>query len=403
MTNRALAKLYEVPRTLKKGDQESKETTSSKELEEMYFKTGDEVLAIIMEDRSLGTTINNYLVNWTPKADGRVHTTWSFSPPTGQHTSSKPNLLNVAKHTANGQRFRRLIEAPPGRCFVAGDWKSFHVATKGYCANDASYIRFSQLDPHSIFGSWIVDEFPSISLEWSDSEILAACKEFKKKYKEIRQAQAKPTVLGNQLGLGPVKLQRQNRRSIATVDEAAWLQAKLKQGFRKTTAWDDWIREKAHKQTFLKNEFGRIQWFFDVFTWRFSKRENRWERKHGSDSEKVLAFPVQSVAFGIRDEKLLKLEEMEKNEEHCFLCSVHDELLYMPEIGKREKCMEMLWEVMTSPTPELVNEATGPKGLAVGIEVSTGRNWANKGAEVDGVKVFEDGNEEGMEEVKIAA
>src|ERR1035441_5696413 len=100
----------------------------------------------------------------------------------------------------------------------------------GYCANDKNYIRFSQIDPHSILGSYIDTSIigQSISLKWSDSDILLAASEFKKRCKQhkakdpqhnvdVRQELAKPTVLGNQLELGPKKLQRQNRRFIEWV------------------------------------------------------------------------------------------------------------------------------------------------------------------------------------------
>src|SRR4029077_7630046 len=89
------------------------------------------------------------------KKDGCVHTTWGFSAPSGQINSYAPNVLNLSKWTVNGQIFRRMIAAPEGYSFIEFDKKSFHVATLGYCAEDASYIRFSQLDPHSIFASYI--------------------------------------------------------------------------------------------------------------------------------------------------------------------------------------------------------------------------------------------------------
>ena len=83
MKQKDLAKFYEVPLTLK----DKKETTGKKELEEIFFKTADPIIEKVMEIRSLDTNINNYIPNWLPGQDGRVHTTWGFSAPSGQKDS----------------------------------------------------------------------------------------------------------------------------------------------------------------------------------------------------------------------------------------------------------------------------------------------------------------------------
>ncbi|HXB12693.1 MAG TPA: DNA polymerase, partial [Bacteroidia bacterium] len=176
-----LADDYEVPISLKT----KRETTSKQELEEMFINTNDPVLEKVVRIRSYDTNINNYLPNWKPSKDGRVHTTWGFTAPSGQFDARRPNILNCSKHTEFGNEFRGIIEAPPGRVFVEFDKKSFHVGTLGYCANDKGYIRFSQLDPHSILGSYIAPDIigGSISLKWSDEEIIEASREFKKRSK----------------------------------------------------------------------------------------------------------------------------------------------------------------------------------------------------------------------------
>src|SRR5580698_169496 len=141
MTNKALAKLYEIP------ELKGKKTSGADEIEYLYEKTGDEVFAKILELRRLGTVINNYIPNWEPDKDGRVRTTWGFKASSGQLDSSSPNVLNISKHTKLGQRFRRIIVAPENYSFVEADKKSFHVASLGFLANDSDYLRFASLDP----------------------------------------------------------------------------------------------------------------------------------------------------------------------------------------------------------------------------------------------------------------
>jgi hypothetical protein len=71
----------------------------------------------------------------------------------------------------------------------------------------------------------------------------------------------------------------------------------------------------------------------------------------------------------------LTLEMMEFTEEHNFMVTIHDSLIFMPEISKRDKCIETAVGVMSRGCKQLVNSATGPEGLKVGVDVSAGQNW----------------------------
>lgn len=406
---RELAKLaggYEVPMTLAKTKEgkESRETSGKKELEEIFYETGDNVIEKIMEIRSISTNLNNFIPNWTPDSDGCVHARYGFVAPTGQKNWKSPNIVNASKWTKIGQRFRYLINAPKGHTFLEFDKKSFHVAMMGYQAKSARYIRFSQLDPHTIFTSYIMpkDWGEPVDLSWSDNDIMMRCKEIKKRSKleggkphgiDIRQQCAKPTVLGNQLGLGPIKLQRQNRRFIKTIAEAEGYQETLHDLFPEIDEAKEIWRKRADMQHYLYcKEWGFIQWFYDVYQWRFNPKWGKWEQKNGSDSEKVLGFQVQTWAFGMMDYELMLMEEAGINEEHSYLVSVHDSNILMPEIGKVDKCIEQVTKIMQSPCPIMVNEVTGLGGLAVGVEAQIGMNWMTYDMEK---------NVEGMQEIKI--
>jgi uracil-DNA glycosylase len=375
---------YEIPIHLKT----RRPTTSKQELEEIYFNTGDEVLEQTVRVRSLDTNLNNFLPNWKPKKDGRAHPIYGYTAPTGQINSWKPNSQNCSKHTEYGKRFRAIIEAPPGYCFVEADKKSFHVAMMGYNAKDKDYIRFSQIDPHSTFGSYIDPSIIgcSISLKWSDEEIKLASAEFKTRSKDrvikdpshgidVRQSLAKPTILGNQLELGAKKLQRQNQRYIKTVAEADKFQKMIASLFPKPELYKTQIKEIAFRQRYLINEFARIQYFYDVFAFHYDKKRLKWTRKDGEGAREPIAFRIQSPSFGMIDEELLELDRLGVCNEHNFLVTIHDSLMFMPEIRKRDKCIELVHNVMSRPCKQLVNEATGPEGLVVAVEISVGQNW----------------------------
>lgn len=400
-----LADEYVVPK-----NHEGKETTSKKELEIFLDKTADEVIQQCIEIRSLGTNINNYVPNWKPSSvDNSVHTTFGFSAASGQIDSRRPNVLNVSKHTNIGQLFRRIIECENDYSFHEYDKKSFHVATMGYACNDPSYIRFSQLDPHSIFTSYIMpkDWGQAISLDLTDGEILERskwikkrCAEEKKKHGargiDLRQDQAKPTVLGNQLGLGPRKLFWMNRRSIEDEARAKYLQAVIADLFPKVEEGKKFIRQLAHKQTYLINDFGLIQHFFSVYKYVWSKRKNGgfggWEEREDDEAREAIAFAVQSPAFGMIKDECFRILDRVKNAdmpvmEFPFRLSIHDSLVFKVQNGFRERFHEIAVEEMSKPCEKLVNEATGPEGLKVGVEWEIGRNWQ---------KWNEESNPEGM-------
>lgn len=399
-----LAEYYEVPvvpRVDKKtGERSDKESTGVKVLTELFEVTGDRVLEAALELRSVGTIINNFIPNWKPADDGAVHTTWGFSAASGQLDSRKPNVLNCSKHTDNGQRFRRTIEAPEGYTFVEFDKRSYHVATMGFEANSKQYIRFSQLDPHSIFASWIMpnDWGTPIDMNSSDEEILEQCAYIKKRSGTpgelpVRQI-AKPCVLGNQLGLGYMKLWAQNKKLIESPKKAKELQARLAERFSEVEAAKARIKEAAHNQKFLINDWGYIQWFYEIFKWHYSKRFARWVRGNGTDAEKALAFAVQGDAFGEIKWNLLEAERLGYNEKWNFINSIHDSVIYMPRVSDLEQCIVAIYNLFSRPCGVLVNQATGIKGLQVGVEISVGRNWQKQDYFGKGT------NSEGMREVK---
>lgn len=381
---RELLDLYTIPTV------RGKETTSKDYLEYIKDKTSDPILASVLEVRSLTKMITNDLPNWTPKPDGRVHPFFHFSPPQGQIASRSPNTQNASKHTEVGQEFRGIIRCPPGYTFVEGDFRRFHVHTMAYLAGDKDYLRFAQLDSHSIFCSHVMN-FNPISMKWGNGDIKLAAKETKKRFPVERQGMAKPVVLGNQLGLGRRKLYQQNRKYIASEIKAGELQDIITEMFPRVSKTKDAIRRQAQDQGYLVDPWGRPDYFHDVLHWRWNKVKNMWVDSPGGDSEKVLAHMVQGTAFGMKYEKSLELERIGANEEYNFINDMHDALNFIVEDEKVDRCIETLVRVMGSPCAKLKHEIC-PEGLQVGVDVSLGKNWQ---------KWDNDKNPEGMREIEI--
>ncbi len=378
-----------------------KETTGKDELIPIWEATDDKLIENIIKFRSVKKLITNDIPNWEPDEDGRVHSEIGFKAPTGQLDARKPNIFNASKHATPEaialwggdesevptKQFRRMLKAPPGRCFVEMDKKSFHVGMMGCIADDEEYFRFSQLDPHSIFTSWIVDGFEPIQMRWSNADILEACREVKKRFKDVRQQQAKPAVLGNQLGLGPYKLQRQNRKFIKTVKQAEMLQERIKHRFVKVEKCKERLIDEGYRNGWdgIVNPFGRIQYFFEVYKWVWNWHTNHWEKKHGDDTEALLAYHVQGCSFGMIQDEILDLEEEGLNEKYHFINTIHDSTIFVPYMYERDKCIEEVYEVMTRKNKHL-RPSFAPEGLVIQVEASVGK---------------EGGSLRDMEEVKI--
>lgn len=268
---------------------------------------------------------------------------------------------------------------PNGHVFVEFDYRSFHVAMMGFVAKDPNYIRFSQIDPHSIFTSWIIPGgfVPLVNLDlMDDGEITGYCKKIKKhdEYGILRQKVAKPCVLGNQLGLGPMRFYRQNKPHVRSLAHGRQLQTRLGEGFPLVEKFKQETRDKADRQTYLQNYYGRVQRFFEVYRWSYDKRQGKWKKGFGSESDKTVGFEVQSNAFDMLIEKVLQMGKVGWLDRYLFTNTIHDSLIFLPQRGHLDNCIADVGGLMVAPSVTLVNTAA-PNGLKVGVEWAAGRNW----------------------------
>ena len=381
---------HPVPRDFKKDI----ETTAKVELERLAKRTKDPLYNKSLQYREFEKMKSTYVDGWKPSdvveygmldspvvvGIGRVHTTFTFRPATGQLSSRGPNIQNAPKH--EGQRavpglagaFRRIVEARPGHRIVTFDYKSFHALTLGFEAGDLTYMRMARLDIHSFLTAHM------LKLEGCDNLLARSDDELREYFRWLksdkdrlftRDFKAKRAILGYGFGLGYRKLYDMNQEAFTRQAEAKRTIEMLNHAFPKTAQFRNTIRMRAHRDTFLLTRHGCIRHFFDVYHWDSRYGTNR----PGRDSEKAIAYLPANDAFGHIKDAMLRLEESGWNERANFFNQIHDDLHFeIPDTIFDEAVPAILAE-MVKPSEILVDPVTAPGGLQCAVEVKVGQTW----------------------------
>ncbi len=393
---------HPVPRDFKK----DVETTAKVELERLARKTKDSLYPMVLQYREFEKMKSTYVDGWAPSdiveykmfdvpqvvlagaeptsttvvSIGRVHTTFTFRPATGQLSSRGPNIQNAPKH--EGQRavpglahaFRRIIEAQPGHRIVSFDYKSFHALTLGFEAGDPDYMRLARLDIHSFLAAHI------LKLEGCDNLLARSDDELREYFRWLksdpdrlftRDFKAKRAILGYGFGLGYRKLYDMNQEAFTRQAEAKRTIEMLNRAFPRTAQFRNTIRNRAHRDTFLLTRHGCIRHFFDVYRWDARYGTNR----PGRDSEKAIAYLPANDAFGHIKDAMLRLEDSGWNQRANFFNQIHDDLMFEIPDGVFDEAVPAILAEMVKPSEILIDPVTAPDGLQCAVEVKVGRTW----------------------------
>jgi hypothetical protein len=320
--------------------------------------------------------------------------------------TARPNVQNASKHTSVGKRFRKVVEAPEGEVFVEVDVNAYHAVVMGWLARDWDYMRFANLDPHSIAATWMLDGkgvgVEAISLNWTDAQIRHEAKRYRKTshavgkasdgrdmtFQDFRGKVAKVFVLGNQLGLQPREAWRKNRRYIASIGDAEYYKEIIDRRFHRVYQFKDSITRLAAEQGYLQNVWGRVHPFQDVMGWARERRTQGWKFGPGTQYNEALAFMVQSSAFDHKLELLLRWMWGEVPPGghkfdpafHRFRNDIHDAILMTAREETKEQAAWDLQAALTMRSKVALMDF-GPDeesglGLRVRVGAEWGRNWA---------------------------
>jgi hypothetical protein len=370
------AKGHVTPKSKKEQNEDGseKETTAKKELVRLAHKTGDGFYLKVIEFRELGKVRGTYIEGFKPHADGRVHTTFTFDTGTGQLSSRNPNVQNFIKHGRLAKATRKIVAAPDGYELSEWDFKSYHVLTTGFEAEDASYMRMARLDMHSFIAGCFLNTWKPEVMEESNEALLERFRWLKSDpaRKRIRDKQAKPSILGVGFGMGARRLYQENLEHFPDERTAKRFLELLQHVFPKVFAWQHRIRRLAHEQTYLKSRFGMIRRFYEVFVW--DSRKHDW--KNGDQAEEAVAFLPANHAFGNIREALKSLDRAGLAEKYGLINNVHDSAMFCYPRSMRDEHLAEVHPVLVSPSRVLIHPTLAPTGLVVDVECGIGKDWS---------------------------
>lgn len=318
---------------------------------------------------------------------GRIHGQFKHDPATLRLSMAAPSLHQIPRGSTDLQKLvRSFFVAPDPFIFLARDFAGIEAVLVGFFARAMRYIRLAKIDVHSFFTAHTLYElekkitFADLPQEkWSDEELRAWSKAFKKQWKEHRETNKKLThgrnyketaamaqiILLNELGvLLPVK---DINKVMMFYDELfpeipRWhLTLASEVGGAPPKCEHQGWGYKA-RNCYIQNPFDFANRYYDVVKW--TKTPKGWEWEFGEDVKALVAFLPQSTARFIKTEAAQRIWNKRPDLAAKFRLFIHDEILCEVEPELAEELDAVLKEEMERPVPELVL----PDGTLLNIE-----------------------------------
>ena len=372
------AKQHKRPKSREQDDEgNDKDTTAKKELVRLAHRTGDDFYLRVIEYRELSKMRGTYIEGFKPHADGRVHTTFTFDTGIGQLSSRNPNIQNFPKHGRLAKAVRKMIAAKPGHILTEWDYKSCHVLTLGFLAEDANYIRCARIDMHSIVTGHKLGLWHALTLlrDHDDAYIKAQCKWLKSnpEWKHIRDARMKHAILGIGNGLKARGLYEKHMEDFSSQKEAQSFLDVAEELFPKVFEWHKKVQQQAHDQTWLKTQYGHMRRFYEVFVWNYKKAVYG----HGDQAEEAISYWLSNIAFGYIREHMKLLERAGLNEKYGLCNNVHDSLMFHFPASLLDEHIAEVYPLLIRPSEVLRHPTIAPDGLWIDAECNVGADWSS--------------------------
>jgi hypothetical protein len=405
------SKGHRVPKSKEEDDEgNQKDTTNEKELRRLAVRTGDQFYLKVVEYRGFTKLRSTYIDSFIPGNDGCVHTTFTFAPAIGQLSSRNPNIQNFTKLKPTvvlAKAMRRMVAAKPGHILTEWDFKSCHIITLGFLAEDLNYMRLGRLDMHSFVAGHFLKLWDGAAIfSETDDELRARFKWLKSdpERKRVRDDQAKHGILGIGNGLRAKGLYERYMESFPATPCTSCAGSGKEQGVRglrhcrvcagsghqtgqrtaeavlevaealfpKVFEYQERQRKEAHERQVLHTPFGYSRRFYEVYRWDYKR--SAWG--HGDQAEEAVAYRLANIAFGHIREKLKELGRAGLDQKYGLFNNIHDSFMFhFPETLLEEHVAE-IYPILTTPSTVLRHSTICPDGLVIDVEGAWGKNWS---------------------------
>lgn len=249
----------------------------------------------------------------------------------------------------------------------------------GYEARDRDYVRLAKLGVHDFLNSHILARMGKIphpaDPAWSDADLKAFFADLKARFKPERES-AKRIVHGGNYGMSVYRLVDLYPEFFPEgVKQAQSLQSLYFEVCPGIRRWQDAAIARADKEGYLRNPFGYLHRFWQVYEWE--KKHDTWVSSWGEDAKRALAFGPQSTAAAIIKEAILRIRDAGHADYLRLL--VHDSLLFMLPADSWQDLTRELMHLMSLPNPQLPLDPSWAMGdnLSIGVEAKAGPAWGS--------------------------
>ncbi len=322
-------------------------STRESELEKM--KDTHPIIKDILSYRELQKLLSTYIDNLPARIekDGRLHARFlQTGTTTGRMSSQGPNLQNIPVRTDLGRKIRNAFIASVGFKLVAFDYSQIELRVAAFLSGDEKLIEIfkSGGDVHTAVAAEVFD----VPAEMVDEEM---------------RRRAKVINFGILYGMGVNAL----RQNLGTTRAEA--QTFYDEYFKNFSGLAHYIRE-------VKAEATRVGYTDTFFGRRRSFEGLKSFLPYVRAASERMAFnaPIQGTEADIIKLAMVQVDEFLKNQnlekDAHLLLQVHDELVYEVCVGKVDRVIRGIQNIMES-----VVSLKETKGVPICVDVKSGKSW----------------------------
>ena len=299
------------------------------------------IIDLISQWREVTKLKNTYIDTLPKQVDehSRLHTTFAMTvAQTGRLSSNDPNLQNIPVRTDLGKQIRTAFVAGPGNMLVSADYSQFELRIAAYLANDKELIDMFNRD---------IDVHTATAAEIYGREPEDVTKNMRRDAKVVN--------FGVMYGLSAHGL------SVAAgmTHEAA--QHFIKKYFElrpKLLAYIESVKEKALKDGYVENIFGRRRPSPDIHSTNFAVRE--------AAMRQAVNMPFQGSAADIMKLAMVKVGKKLEGTDCRILLQIHDSLIVECPEAEAENTADIIKETM---------ENAHKLPVRLTVDTAVGKNW----------------------------